>query len=151
MADPAVAVVIGGGALLFVDLMFLAANLTKLVHGAWLPLLIGVDGVHVMMTWQRGREIVTREREKEEGPLREFVDGLAHRTAAADCGARHGGVPQPRQGTAPLAMRANVEHNHVLHEHVIIVTINTLSVPRVADTERAKSMRSATPTTESST
>ena len=39
--------------------------------------------------------------------------------------------------TAPLAMRANVDHNHVLHEHVIIMAINTLSVPRVADAERA--------------
>ena len=39
--------------------------------------------------------------------------------------------------TAPLAMRANVDHNHVLHEHVIIMAINTVSVPRVADSERA--------------
>jgi KUP system potassium uptake protein len=130
-------VAIGGGALLFVDLMFVAANLTKLVHGAWLPLLIGVAAFTVMTTWQHGREVVTREREKEEGPLREFVDGLSDR--------------QPRllrvpgtavflnrgKDTAPLAMRANVDHNHVLHEHVIIMAINTLSVPRVADTERA--------------
>ena len=49
-------VVIGGGALLLVDLMFLAANLTKLVHGAWLPLLIAVIAFTVMTTWQRGRE-----------------------------------------------------------------------------------------------
>ena len=48
-------VVIGGGALLLVDLMFLAANLTKLVHGAWLPLLIAVIAFTVMTTWQRGR------------------------------------------------------------------------------------------------
>jgi len=38
--------------------------------------------------------------------------------------------------TAPLALRANVEHNHVLHEHVVIVTIDTLPVPRVGDPER---------------
>ena len=70
-------VVIGGGALLLVDLMFLAANLTKLVHGAWLPLLIAVIAFSVMTTWQRGRQVVTRAREQEEGPLREFIDGLA--------------------------------------------------------------------------
>jgi KUP system potassium uptake protein len=34
-------------------------------------------------------------------------------------------------------MRANVDHNHVLHEQVIIIAINTVSVPRVADSERA--------------
>jgi KUP system potassium uptake protein len=53
-------VVIGGGALLLVDLMFLAANMTKLVHGAWLPLLIAVIAFTVMTTWQRGRDVVTR-------------------------------------------------------------------------------------------
>ena len=90
-------VVIGGGALLLVDLMFVAANLTKLVHGAWLPLLIGVVAFTVMTTWQRGREIVTRAREKAEGPLREFVDGLSDSSAAVTADAGHGGVPQPRE------------------------------------------------------
>ena len=129
-------VVIGGGALLLVDLMFLAANLTKLVHGAWLPLLIGVIAFTVMTTWQRGRAIVTRAREQEEGPLREFVDELS------DCQPPLVRVPGTAvflnrgKQTAPLAMRANVEHNHVLHEHVVIVALDTLPVPRVPDSER---------------
>jgi KUP system potassium uptake protein len=119
-----------------VDLMLFAANLTKLVHGAWLPLLIAVGAFTVMTTWQRGREIVTRAREKAEGPLRAFVDDLVH-----------GEPPVVRipgtavflnrgKQTAPLAMRANVEHNHVLAEHVIIMSIETEPVPRVPDSER---------------
>ena len=129
-------VVIGGGALLLVDLMFLAANLTKLVHGAWLPLLIAVIAFTVMTTWQRGREIVTRAREETEGPLREFVDQLADydpplvRVPGAAVFLNRG------KETAPLAMRANVEHNHVRHEHVVIVALDTSPVPRVADSER---------------
>ena len=39
-------VTIGGGILLLIDLLFVAANLTKVVHGAWLPLLIGIAGLH---------------------------------------------------------------------------------------------------------
>jgi KUP system potassium uptake protein len=58
--------VILGGALLLVDLLFLAANLTKLAHGAWLPLLIAVTAFTMLTTWQRGRELVTRQREHEE-------------------------------------------------------------------------------------
>ena len=115
-------VLLGGGALLLVDLMFFAANLTKLVHGAWLPLTIAVVAFTVMTTWQRGREIVTRAREKAEGPLREFVDGLVHRDPAAGPHPGHGGVPQPRQGhraagdarqrrAQPCACRAR--HHHV--------------------------------------
>ncbi|MDR3659627.1 MAG: KUP/HAK/KT family potassium transporter, partial [Mycobacterium sp.] len=59
-----------GVPLLTVDLLFFAANLTKLVHGAWLPLLIGLVAFTVMTTWQKGREVVTRARDEAEGPLR---------------------------------------------------------------------------------
>ena len=89
--------VLGGGALLVVDLLFLAANLTKLAHGAWLPLLIGLVAFTVMTTWQRGREIVTRERERAEGPLRAFVDELHDVAAPAAARPGHRDLPQPRQ------------------------------------------------------
>ncbi|MFD4506108.1 potassium transporter Kup [Streptomyces sp. NPDC058457] len=130
---------IGAGAalLLTVDLLFVAANLTKLVHGAWLPLLIGLTVFTVMTTWQRGRELVTAERARQEGSLAEFVDHL-----------RTGEVPTIRipgtavfldrgKETAPLAMRANVEHNHVLHDHVVILSLETQPVPRVPDDRRS--------------
>jgi KUP system potassium uptake protein len=130
-------VVIGGGALLFVDVMFVAANLTKVVHGAWLPLVIGVAAFVVMSTWQRGREVVTREQEKEEGPLREFIDGLSDRRPRLLRVPGTAVFLNRRKDTAPLAMRANVDLNHVLHEQVIIIAVNTVSVPRVADSERA--------------
>jgi KUP system potassium uptake protein len=129
-------ILIGAGSLLPVDLMFLAANLTKLVHGAWLPLLIAVMAFTVMTTWQSGREIVTRAREQAEGPLREFVNQLS------DCRPPLLRIPGTavflNRGTetTPLAMRANVEHNRVLHEHVVIMAIDTLPVPRVPDSER---------------
>jgi KUP system potassium uptake protein len=133
---PLWAVIGGGGALLTVDLMFLAANMTKLVHGAWLPLLIGIVAFTVLTTWQKGRELVTRARDTAEGPLLEFIGEIIEKTP-----------PLPRipgtaiflnrgSQTAPLAMRANVDHNHVLHEHVIILSIDTQPVPRVTDSER---------------
>jgi KUP system potassium uptake protein len=129
-------VLIGGGFLLGVDLMFLAANMTKFVHGAWLPLLIAIIAFTVMTTWEKGREIVTRAREKAEGPLREFVDGLT------DCEpplVRMAGTAvflNRGKETAPLAMRANVEHNRVVHEHVVVMSIETVPVPRLTDEER---------------
>jgi KUP system potassium uptake protein len=131
-------IAIGAGPLLTVDLLFLAANLTKLVHGAWLPLLIAVVAFTVLSTWQRGQEIVTRARTKAEGPLREFVDRLAH--ARPPLTRTKGTAVFLNRGkeTAPLAMRANCEHNHVLHEHVIIMAIDTLPVPRVPESERTE-------------
>ncbi|WP_105969835.1 potassium transporter Kup [Streptomyces geranii] len=122
---------IGAGLLLLVDLLFVAANMTKLVHGAWLPLLIGLTAFTVMTTWQRGRALVTAERARQEGPLPEFIDRL-----------RTGQEPTLRapgtavflnrdKETAPLAMRANVEHNHVRHDQVVILSLTTEPVPRV--------------------
>jgi len=128
--------VIGGGALLAVDLTFLAANLTKLVHGAWLPLLIALIVFTIMTTWQRGQQIVTREREKAEGPLREFVQQLADHHPRVTRVPGTAIVFSRGKQTVPLAMRANFEYNHVVHEHVVIMSIDTLTVPRVADPER---------------
>ena len=127
----------GAGAFLAVDLLFLAANMTKITHGAWLPLLIGITVFTVLTTWQRGRQLVTERREREEGSLRAFVDELHERRPAAAAGPRHRRLPQPQQGRpTPLAMRANVEHNQILHEHVVILSIETLPVPHVAAGER---------------
>jgi KUP system potassium uptake protein len=128
---PAWAVALGAAALLIVDLLFLAANLTKLAHGAWLPLLIGVTAFTVMTTWQRGRGIVTQQRERDEGSLREFVDQLHERTPPP-VRVRGTAVFLNRgKETAPLALRANVERNRVLHEHVVIVSVETKPVPRI--------------------
>jgi KUP system potassium uptake protein len=125
-----------GGSLLVVDVFFLAANLTKLTHGAWLPLLIGVVAFTVLITWQRGRAIVTQRREDDEGSLRTFIDELHEldppllRVPGTAVFLNRG------KETAPLAMRANVERNHVLHEHVVIVSIETQTVPYVPVDER---------------
>ena len=128
-------VLLGAGTLLTVDLLFFAANITKLVHGAWLPLLIGIVAFTVMTTWQKGRRIVTAEREAIEGPLPEFIAELtADPTLARIPGT---GVFLNRgKKTAPLAMRTSVEHVHALHEHVIILSLETEPVPRVPDAER---------------
>jgi KUP system potassium uptake protein len=126
----------GATPLLLVDLLFLAANLTKLVHGGWLPLLIGLTAFTVMLTWQRGRAIVTAERKKREGSLREFIDELRDNPSATVRVPGTAVFLNRGKETAPLAMRANVEHNHVRHEHVLIIAIQTDPVPRVPDDER---------------
>ena len=129
-------IVLGGGALLIVDVTFFAANLTKLVHGAWLPLLIAVCAFAVMTTWQRGRVLVTKARRRAEGPMREFIDGLSTREPPL---LRLPGTAvflNRGDDTAPLSMRTNVEHNHVLAEHVVIISLTTEPVPRVPDSDR---------------
>jgi KUP system potassium uptake protein len=129
-------VLLGAVPLLTIDLLFLAANLTKLAHGAWLPLLIAITAYTVLTNWQRGRAIVTARRESEEGPLRGFIDELRVRDPQV---ARVPGTAvflNRDKATAPLAMRASVEHLHALNEHVVILSIEMLSVPRAPHTDR---------------
>ena len=129
-------VLAGGGFLLAIDLLFFASNLTKLTHGAWLPLLIGIITFTILITWQRGRELVTEQRIHDEGPLPAFIEQLhamkppLHRVPGTAVFLNRG------KDTAPLALRANVEHNHVLHKHVLILTVETKPAPHVPAAER---------------
>jgi KUP system potassium uptake protein len=128
--------VAGGGVLLIIDLLFFAANLTKVVHGAWLPLLIGVVVFTVFSTWQKGRQLVTAQRVRDEGPLREFIDQLHALTPPLPRVPGTGVFLNRGKATAPLALRANVKHNHILHEHVLIVSMEMKPVPHVPDADR---------------
>jgi len=129
-------VLAGGGLLIIIDLTFFAANLTKLTHGAWFPLLIGVITFTVFTTWQRGRELVTKRRIEAEGPLPEFIEHLhameppLHRVPGTAVFLNRGKV------TAPLALRANVEHNEILHQEVVILSVETTPAPHVPEAER---------------
>jgi KUP system potassium uptake protein len=130
------AVGIGGTLLLLVDLLFVAANLTKLVHGAWLPLLIGLTVFTIMATWQRGREIVTAERGRREGSLQQFIGDLRQNKAWTQRVPGTAVFLNRGHESAPLALRANVERNHVRHEHVVILSIETEPIPRVPAEKR---------------
>jgi KUP system potassium uptake protein len=129
-------VLAGGGVLIAIDLLFFAANLTKLTHGAWFPLLIGVIAFTIFTTWQRGRQLVTLRRVDAEGPLREFIAQLhamkppLHRVPGTAVFLNRG------KATAPLALRVNVEYNEILHEEVFILSIETMPAPHIPEAER---------------
>jgi KUP system potassium uptake protein len=126
----------GATILLVVDLLFLAANLTKIVHGAWLPLAIALAAFTVMTTWQRGRQVVTARRADMEGPLREFVRRLRAHPETATVVPGTAIFLNRGSATAPLALRANVENNHVRHKQVVIVSVETETMPTVPAAER---------------
>jgi KUP system potassium uptake protein len=89
-----------------------------------------------MMTWRRGREIVTRNRIEEEGSLAEFLEDL--RTADPPIHRVPGTAIflNPGRETTPLALRAEVERIHALHEKVLIVSLDQVSVPHVEPAHR---------------
>jgi KUP system potassium uptake protein len=129
-------VLAGTAFFLTVDLAFFAANLPKVLHGGWFPLVVAAVIFVVLTTWHKGREIVTRRRTEEEGPLRDFVEEVRGRDPAVYRVPRTGVFLNANRETTPLALRANVEHNNAMPEHVVIFSVETLGVPHVPEDER---------------
>jgi KUP system potassium uptake protein len=127
--------VLGAALFLAVELGFVAANLTKFIHGAWVPLLIGVILFTVMTTWFRGRELVVAEHLRL-GPLQAFVDGLRRMDPPVIRTPGTGVFMSRGKETAPLSMRACVDHLHALQEHAIILSLETLPTPRIRLADR---------------
>jgi len=129
---------IAAAALVFgtVDLAFLGANLDKIATGGWLPIVTGIGVYTVLSTWQQGRQVVTRNREREEGSLAGFIEML--RISQPPVVRVPGTAVFLNRGTktTPLAMRENVDHNHTLHRSAVIVSIETARVPYVPDDQR---------------
>ena len=133
---PAGVAIAGARVFLLVDLAFFAANLPKVLHGGWFPLAIAAVVFVVLTTWQRGREIVTTKRRGAEGPLDDFIEEIRDPEQPISRVPRTGIFLDANPETTPLALRANVEHNYVLHENVVIVSVQTLNVPHVDESER---------------
>jgi KUP system potassium uptake protein len=121
---------------LTVEVAFFASNIVKVEHGAWLSLAIGLVMSIVMLNWRRGQVTVTRNRVAQAGPLNEFLDGLAAKERPL---VRVPGVAVflcRGNDTTPLALRADVEHTHSLQQKVVIVSVDTVSIPHVDSFER---------------
>jgi len=98
-------------------------------QGGWLPLLLAAVIYTLLLTWKRGRAVLARRIQEEAPALETFLAGLGSQPIA-----RVPGTAIFMSGTAskaPPALRHNLEHNKVLHEQVVFVTVKTEPVPYV--------------------
>ncbi|HEX4915669.1 MAG TPA: KUP/HAK/KT family potassium transporter, partial [Vicinamibacterales bacterium] len=117
---------------LVIDGAFFGANIIKVGQGGWLPLLIAGVIFTVMITWKRGRRILAERIQAEARPLEDFLKEVQGVT-------RVPGTAIFMSGTAsktPPALRHNLEHNKVLHQQVIFLTVKTEMVPYVPEEQR---------------
>jgi KUP system potassium uptake protein len=129
-------IALGAAVFLTFDVAFFAANLTKVARGGWLPLTIALVVFTIVITWYQGRETVNANRARAEGQLEDFIEQLSGLSFPVLQVPGVGVFLSPNQRGAPLALQANVQHNEVLHDKVIIVQVKTERVPRVSDGER---------------
>ncbi|HEY7608592.1 MAG TPA: potassium transporter Kup [Alphaproteobacteria bacterium] len=139
---PAAAVIAG---FLAIDLAFLASTLIKVPEGGWVSLLVAAFVFVIMSTWVREREIAHARSEADAIPLADFAARIAEKQKAA--GGNGNGtrrVPgtavflSQRSGIVPHALLHNLKHNHVLHERIAIVTVETEDRPWVPLAERVE-------------
>jgi KUP system potassium uptake protein len=132
--------VLGAGSLvsifLTVDLAFFGANLAKILHGGWFPMLAAIAVFTIMSTWKIGALWRARELSKVRMSFEDFFASIK-----ADPPARVKGtavfMTQDAEGTPP-ALLHQLKHNQVLHEQVIILTIVTSNEPQVPAAARVR-------------
>ncbi len=122
--------------LVIVDLTFLAANLLKLLQGAWVPVLFGVLMAGLIWTWRRGAAILTNKTRRTEVPLLDLIKSLEKRPPHIVKGTAVFLTSDPEY--VPTALLHNLKHNKVLHEHNVILTIHTAETPRVDLADRVR-------------
>ena len=120
--------------LLIIDVPLFAANMVKILHGGWLPLLIGIIAFILMSTWKQGRKLLMQRLNEMAIPLEGFIENMETYS------------PDRVQGTSvfltnsthgvPHALMHNLKHNKVLHERVVLMTIRTEEVPYVEEEKR---------------
>jgi KUP system potassium uptake protein len=122
--------------LVTVDLTFFAANLLKLLEGAWVPLLFGAAMAVMIWTWRRGSVILADKTRRTEVPLDSLIKSLEKRPPHIVKGTAVFLTSDPN--FAPTALLHNLKHNKVLHEHNVVLTIETAQTPRVSLADRVR-------------
>jgi len=124
------------GIFLMVDIAFFSANATKIMHGAWFPLVIGAAVFLLMSTWEQGRQILAAQ-------LKDLTPGFETFMRNLDRD-----PPQKINGQAifltgnpdriPVALMHNLNHNKVLHSDIAFLHLEIEDIPRVPNTEKVE-------------
>jgi KUP system potassium uptake protein len=121
---------------LTVELTFWFANVLKIPDGGWFPLVAGLAIFVLMTTWKRGRQLLAKRLDGERLELLPFIDALSF------------GMPTRVEGTAiflnadpdslPHALLHNLMHNRIIHERVVIISVQFFDVPYVPEIDRVE-------------
>ncbi len=111
-----------------VEAVFYSANALKLVHGGYMPMLIGAIIILLMITWMKGIHLLNNKLKKDSIELQGLLESLERRPPARVAGAAV--FMQTDMKFAPSALMHNLKHNRVLHDKLVFVSIKTVQQPR---------------------
>jgi KUP system potassium uptake protein len=122
------------GLFLAIDLSFLGANLIKVAHGGWFPIVVAIGIFTLMATWKQGRALLAGILRENSLPMDLFLQDIKRRQPP-----RVPGVAvflTSAAGGAPPVLLHHLKHNQVLHERVILLSIVTKDIPSVPEKDR---------------
>jgi KUP system potassium uptake protein len=124
------------GFFLIIDLSFFGASVSKLLHGAWFPLVVGAVLFTVMLTWKQGRRLLQKQIADRTLTVAEFVDSLAIQQPQRVKGQAVYLTANP--DVVPMALLHNMRHNKILHSEVGLLNFSTERVPRVPNSKKVE-------------
>lgn len=123
-----------GLSFLIIDIALFSANAIKFLNGAWVPVLLGLMVFTIMRTWRHGRDLVRAQINRDSLRIEHFIKSLQF-----DPPVRVSGTAifmTPSNDYLPPSLLHNLKHNKVLHNQNILLSVETLSVPRADQEER---------------
>jgi KUP system potassium uptake protein len=124
------------GFFMVIDLSFFGASMSKLFHGAWLPLVIGLSSFTMMLTWKQGRALLLKQIQERTLTVEEFQQSLALQEPQRVAGQAVYLTANP--DVIPIALLHNLRHNKVLHSEVGLFHFLTEKVPRVPNSRKVE-------------
>ena len=113
-----------------IDLAFFGANLLKVLHGGWVPLVIATLVFSLLSTWKTGRMVLGKRLRERAYPFDLFLKDLnrtrPHRVPGTAIFMTGSGA-----GVPPTLIH-NLRHNKVLHANIVLLTVTTEDVPHVS-------------------
>jgi KUP system potassium uptake protein len=129
------------GLFFIVDVPFFAANISKILHGAWFPLVIGVVFFTLMLTWAKGRWLLAAKLHQIMPPVHQFIVDLASHPPNKIDG--DGVFLTGNWSAVPVALVKNVRHNNAIHRRTILLNFRVEDVPRVPNLEKIRTEKLA--------
>jgi KUP system potassium uptake protein len=111
-----------------VEATFYSANILKIPHGGYMPVLIGATIILLMLTWMKGLKLLASKLTKESIELVGLLESLERRQPARVAGAAV--FMQTQAKYAPSALMHNLKHNRVLHDKLVFISVKTMKQPR---------------------
>jgi KUP system potassium uptake protein len=126
------------GGFLVIDLAYFAANALKIPSGGWFPLVVAAAFAYLVVTWRRGRAVLWDKLYGRQPAVAAFIAGLDPGLIRVRGTAVYmTGNPE----VVPTALMHNIEHNQVLHEIAVLMTVRTEDTPYIPEERRVEVAR----------